>query len=99
MAMLFNNGSLSIWGFEFEIGVLDYLMNIDEKFIFVKKFDVIDVFELIEKDLGLFWDYLEVMRDNYTKILNSVEFVSAVMSTDCWILASEPMSLQVIDFI
>ena len=52
MAMLFNNGSLSIWGFEFEIGVLDYLMNIDEKFIFVKKFDVIDVFELIEKDLG-----------------------------------------------
>ena len=74
-------------------------MNIDEKFIFVKKFDVIDVFELIEKDLGLFWDYLEVMRDNYTKILNSVEFVSAVMSTDCWILASEPMSLQVIDFI
>ena len=55
MAMLFNNGSLSIWGFEFEIGVLDYLMNIDEKFIFVKKFDVIDVFELIEKDLGLFW--------------------------------------------
>jgi len=53
--MLFKNGSLSIWDFEFEIGVLDYLTNIDQKFLFVKSFDVIYVLELIKKKvLSLF---------------------------------------------
>ena len=33
----------------FEIGVFDYLMNIDENFLFVKSFDVVYVLELIKK--------------------------------------------------
>ena len=32
-----------------------YMINIDEKFLFVKSFDVVYVLELIEKDLGLCW--------------------------------------------
>jgi len=31
------------------------MINIDEKFLFVKSFDVVYVLELIEKDLGLCW--------------------------------------------
>ena len=51
----------------FEIGVFDYLINIDEKFLFVKSFDFVCVLELIEKDLGLglFWNDLKTMRGNF----------------------------------
>ena len=44
-------------------------MNIDEKFLFVKIFYVVYVFELIGKSLGLFWDDLETLRGNSIKIL------------------------------
>ena len=53
--MLLKNGSFSIWDFEvLKLGFFYYLMNIDEKFPFIKSFDIVYVLKLIEKSLGLF---------------------------------------------
>jgi len=49
----------------FEIGVFDYLMNIDENFLFVKSFDVVYVLELIKKMVwvcfGMIWKQWEAI--------------------------------------
>ena len=66
-----------MWGFEFQIGILNYLMNIDEKFLFVKIFYVVYVFELIGKSLGLFKEDLEAMRRNSIEFWNSAEIASS----------------------
>ena len=61
---------MQVWAFDvssFEIGVFNYLMNIDEKFVFVKSFDV--VYVLIKYGLSLFLDDLEAMRGISTEIL------------------------------
>ena len=38
----------------FEIEVFDYLIDIEEKILFVKSFDVVYVLDLIETGLGFF---------------------------------------------
>ena len=43
-------------------------MDIDEKSLFVKSFDVVYILELIENGLDFFWNDLEAMRGN------SIEF-------------------------
>ena len=87
------NGSLSIWGFE--IWVVYYLMNIDQKFLLWRVLMLFMYLELMR--MSLFWGDLEAMRDNPTKILkfykNSHQwlfscpvtiFVSSVASSIQW---------------
>ena len=71
LKMVWAYGVLSFrnWGF-------DYLMNIDEEFLFVKSFDIVYILELIENGLCLFWDGLKGVECNSTKFWNSTNFVS-----------------------
>ena len=74
--MLFKNGSLSIWGFEFWNWGFWLFDEYWWKFQFVMSSDVVYVLELIENGLHLFWDDLEAMRDNSIKFWNSTKFAS-----------------------
>ena len=55
----------------------------------MKSFDVAYVSKLIKNDLGLFWDDLEVMRDNFT------EFASNDQSCVQWPILSPMTSFDV----
>jgi len=69
--IMFKNRSLGFWGFEFWYWGF-WLVN--EKFLFVKSFDVVYVLKLIENGLGLCLGWFGGHKRQFTEFQNSIEF-------------------------
>jgi len=73
---------MKVWAFEIlslEIWVVDYLMNIDQKFIFLKSFDVVCEFEI---DGKMFWFVFGMIWKPWETILQNLRLVIIFTSGD-----------------